>query len=138
MMISICCLKPATIAALTAITRPRDGRPAAARPAAQRRWQRAILLFREEADRCGRRGRRSLAAIAGKRPGRASGRILGPDTPAKGPQGGGPATAPRRASALRPPPSAMTAAWHQHTRMRHKARPGLLTTEGQGFGLPWH
>jgi hypothetical protein len=86
------------------------------------------LLLREEADPCGRRGRRSLAAVAGKRPGRLSGRILGPDPTAKGSQGRGPSTAYRRASAPRPPPSAMTAPRRQPALMHHKALIRRFTT----------
>src|SRR5439155_18522196 len=57
--------------ALTAICQRRDGRPAAFRPAAQRRMVgRAILLLREEWAKP--RGRRSRASHCGARPGSAA------------------------------------------------------------------
>src|SRR5206468_11877785 len=66
-----CWLDPRPSRALTAVCQRRDGRPAAFRPAAERRMAgRVILLLREEWAKP--RGRRSRASHCGARPGSAS------------------------------------------------------------------
>jgi hypothetical protein len=79
-------MDPRPSRALTAVCQRRDGRPAAFRPAAQRRMAgRAILLLREEWAKP--RGRRSRASHCGGQAGERSDRIVARDPPVKGPPG---------------------------------------------------
>src|SRR5262249_46358198 len=88
--------------ALTAVCQRRDGRPAAFRPAAQRRMAgRAILLLREEWAKP--RGRRSRASHCGGQAGERSDRIVARDPPVKGPPGRVVTSSPPRRALAQPP-----------------------------------